>query len=139
VFIGGGGKSVRRVFYWISLTRPSNFRSLRILLTSNITAGREGGALALVGSRAATVFALMPFTRQLGLFLGFGVTGRGSGADLRLELEMALSSVSRGAPGSSLETRSKRVMAWWIALGVGAAAARLGSLGLDADVAAAAA
>src|ERR1700760_1848718 len=63
------------------------------------------------------------------------VSGRGLGAVFKFELEMTLSMVSLGAPGSSLETRSKCVMACWICLVEGADFPFLEGLGLGADVA----
>src|SRR6201994_3753619 len=118
----------------ISLTRPSYLSFFRTALTSLMTAGVEG-TLALGERRTAIVLARMPLTRHAGFFRGCGDSGRGSGAVFKLELETTLSIVSLGAPGSSLETRSKRVMACWMCLVVGADFPFLGGLGFGDDVA----
>src|ERR1700759_195032 len=100
-----------------------------------MTAGMEEGTLVLGERRTAIVLARMPLTRHAGFFRGCGDSGRGSGAGFKLELETTLSIVSLGAPGSSLETRSKRVMACWMCLVVGAAVPLLGGLGVGDEVA----
>ena len=106
---------------------------LRMALTENIRVGRDGGVLAVSGRRVAMVLARMPLTRQEGRFLGLGALGSRGGAVVKSDRETMLRSVSLGAPGSSLDTRSKRVTAFWICLlaclAVGAGAARLGALG----------
>src|SRR6201995_3430215 len=84
------------------------------LLTLVIVAGMETGYTASSGRRKARVLLRVPLTRQEALFLGPGTLGRGGGAVLRSGLTTMLRSVSLGAPGSSLETRSNRVTACWI-------------------------
>src|ERR1700759_2493203 len=100
-----------------------------------MTAGMEEGTLVLGERRTAIVLARMPLTRHARFFRGCRDSGRGSGAVFKLELETTLSIVSLGAPGSSLETRSKRVMACWMCLVVGADFPFLGGLGFGDDVA----
>src|SRR6266568_5831482 len=96
-------------------------------------AGSEGGVIAWSLRRVAMVFARMPLTRHTGRFLGLGAFGRGGGAVFKSDFATILRSVSLSAPGSSLDTRSKRVMACWICffevLAVGAGLDRLGTLG----------
>src|SRR6266704_2013491 len=119
--------------------RPVNSSFLSWALTEKVRAGIEGGCTACSSRRVVIVLARMPLTRHAGRFLGLGVLGRGGGAVLRSDLATMLRSVSLGAPGSSLDTCSKRVMACWICfLAVGAGFAFLGTLGWAADVAAAA-
>src|ERR1700760_3847737 len=95
----------------ISLTRPSYSSFFRMMLVLFITPGIEEGTFTLVGRRMAIILARMPLTRHPGFFRGCGVSGRGAGAVFRLECDTTLSIVSLGALGSSLETRSKHVMA----------------------------
>jgi hypothetical protein len=109
----------RRTPRWMSLILPSNFLSIREALAAETVAGREGGMAAEAGSRTAMVLARMPLTRHLGRFLGAGADGEGVVAVLRLDPATARRTVSLGAPGSSLETRSKRVMAFLICRVVG--------------------
>src|SRR6201995_4057030 len=118
-----------------SLPRPSYLPFFRTALTSLMTAGMEEGTLALGERRTAIVLAQMPLTRHAGFFRGCGDSGRGAGAVFKLELETTLSILSLGAPGSSLETRSKRVIACWMCLVVGADFPFLGGLGFGDDVA----
>src|SRR6266704_4949620 len=113
--------------------RPVASAFLRAALVEKMRAGRDAGSVACSGSRVAIVFARMPFTRQAGRFLGLGVEGSGGGAVVRSDCETMLRSMSLGAPGSSLDTCSKQVMAIWICflvcLVVGAGATHLGTLG----------
>src|SRR6266704_2093889 len=93
----------------------------------------EARAFAFSGSRVAMVLARMPFTRQGGRFLGLGALGSGGGAVVKFDLATMLRSVSRGVPGSSLETHSNCVTACWmcffVCLAVGAVVALRGTLG----------
>src|SRR6266704_4513626 len=89
---------------------------LRTVLTENIRVGRDGGVLAILGRRVAMVLAWMPLTRQEGHFLGLGALGSGGGAVVKSDRETMLRSMSLGAPGSSLDTRLKRVTVFWICL-----------------------
>src|SRR6266568_6995489 len=96
-------------------------------------AGSEGGVIAWSLRRVAMVFAQMPLTRHAGRFLERGALGRGGGAVFKSDFAAILRSVSLGAPGSSLDTRSKHVMACWICffevLAVGVGVDHLGTLG----------
>ena len=113
--------------------RPVASAFLSAALTEKIRAGREVGTTACSGRRVAMVLALMPLTRHAGRFLGLGAEGSGGGAVVKSDRETMLRSVSLGAPGSSLDTRSKRVTALWmwrlVCLAVGAVETLLGSLG----------
>src|SRR6266704_1175534 len=123
--------------------RPVASAFLRAALAEYMRAGRDDGATACSGSRVAIVFVWMPFMRQAGRFLGLGAEGSGGGAVVKSDRETILRSVSLGALGSSLDTRSKRVTAFWMwhfaCLAVGVMATRLGSLGWVTEGAAAAA
>src|ERR1700759_3011160 len=104
----------RRTPMRISEMMRSSSCSSQNLLTLAMVAGMETGYTVSSGRRKASVLLRMPLTRHEFLFLGPGTLGRGGGAVLRSDLVTILRSVSLGAPGSSLETRSNRVMACWI-------------------------
>ena len=93
----------------------------------------EAGALAFSGRRVAMVLARMPLTRHAGHFRGRGALGRGGGVVVKSDFETMLRSMSLRAPGSSLDTRSKCVMVFWMCrlvfLVVGVLEALLGPLG----------
>src|SRR6266571_657113 len=98
-----------------------------------MSAGRDDGVVACSGRRVAMVLARMPLTRQAGRFLGLGAEGSGGGAVVRSDRVTMLRSVSLRAPGSSLDTCSKWVTAFWMCrfacLAVGAVGTCLGTLG----------
>src|SRR6266704_2843990 len=123
----------RRTPCRISLIRPVAPAFLRAAFAEKMRAGREDGITAPSGRHAAMVLAQMPLTRHAGHFLGLGALGSGGGAVVKSDRETILRSVSLRAPGSSLDTRSKRVTAFWmwrlLCLAVGAVATRLGCLG----------
>src|SRR6266704_3858689 len=123
----------RRTPCRISVMCPVASAFLRAALAEKMSTGRDGGVVACSGRRVAMVLAWMPLTRQAGRFLGLGAEGSGGGAVVKSDHETMLSSMSLGAPGSSLDTRSKRVTAFWMlrlfCLAVGAVATRFGSLG----------
>src|SRR6266704_4198903 len=104
----------RRTPWRISLILPVAPDFLRAALAEKIKAGREGGIVACSGRCAAMVLARMPLTRHAGHFLGLGALGSGGGAVLRSDLVTMVRSVSLRAPGSSLDTRSKQVTAFWM-------------------------
>ncbi len=132
----------RRTPCRISVIFPVASAFFKRPLTAKTMAGREGGTTASSGRRVAIVLARMPFTRHDGHFRGLGAFRRGGGAVVKSDLETILRSVALGAPGSSLDTCSNRVTAFWMCrldcLAVGMAEAFLGTLGWGADVAAAA-
>src|SRR6266704_6392074 len=94
--------------------RPVASAFLRAALAEYMRAGRDDGATACSGSRVAIVLARMPFTRQAGRFLGLGAEGSRGGVVVRSDCETMLRSMSLRAPGSSLDTRSKPVTAFWM-------------------------
>src|SRR6266568_7864069 len=93
---------------------PINSSFLSWALTEKVRAGIEGGCTACSSRHVAMVLARMPLTRHAGRFLGLGALGRGGGAVVKSDRETMLSNVSLRAPGSSLATHSKRVMALWM-------------------------
>src|SRR6266704_1082829 len=98
----------------ISVICPVVSAFLRAALAEKMRAGRDGGETACSGRQEAMVLARMPLTRQAGRFLGLCAEGSGGGAVVRSDRVTMLRSVSLGAPGSSLDTRSKRVTAFWM-------------------------
>src|ERR1700759_20129 len=96
----------RRTPCKMSLRETVNPAFFKLLLTSTVSAGREGGYRASGGSLIATELAQMPLTRQAGLLLGLGARGSGGTAVRKSDLVTIRRRVDLGAPGSSLVTRS---------------------------------
>ena len=96
----------RRTPCKMSLREAVDPAFFKLLLTSTVHAGREGGYRTSGGSLIATELARMPLTRQAGLLLGLEAGGSGGTAVRKSDLATIRKRVDLGAPGSSLVTRS---------------------------------